>query len=174
MTCRLTAILASAAFLLAGLTASGCGGSSEDSAETPGTVTTQVTLDTTAAETTDGTGAGKQKEEAGGDEGKSADSTKPSGKASDAVQCDRPSISKAVRSWGADQGTRASVAGPNFQCAGSWAAALVIVGPPATGDASTLVLKATPNGWKVQNRSKVCPKPSPVPGQIYSLACRSN
>lgn len=174
MTCRLAALLALSAFALAAVTASGCGGSSEDAGEAPGTVTTQVTLDTTAAETTDQADADAGKDKGARGQKASADSTKPSGEASGAAQCDRPNISKAVRSWGADQGTRASVAGPNFQCAGSWAAALVIVGPPATGDASTLVLKATPGGWKVQNRSKVCPKPSPVPGQIYSLACRSN
>lgn len=174
MNCRLSAAALLAAFALAAVTASGCGGSGEDSGDVPETVTTQVTLDTTSTDTTDGAGDGEEKEKPADEQGESGESAKGSGKASGSAPCDRASISKAVRSWGADQGSRASVAGPNFQCAGSWAAALVIVGPPATGDASTLVLKGTASGWKVQNRSKVCPKPSPVPGQIYSLACRSN
>lgn len=88
--------------------------------------------------------------------------------------CDTASIGKAVAAAGKAEKTNAVLAPDGLRCAKGWAAAAVDVGTGDNAVTETMVFQAEGQFWVPQDRTNVCPKPSPVPAAIYQIACESN
>ena len=95
------------------------------------------------------------------------------------VACSVTSIQAATASSASTGETRALIEDPgSYHCADGWATAFYTSSNPNGGDAGqgvigTVVLKADGADWTLQDRAKVCAKPSPVPPQIYENACNN-
>lgn len=170
-TCRIAPFLIVAAFVIAVI--SGCGGGGDQSS---GSTDFQIDVPTTPTVTTPATTTSKDKKDdySGADAyggGGAGDTIKPVGAV---PACNPSTLSPAVKAWGVKQGSKASLAAPNYKCADGWAIALANVGPVSQGFTSTVVFVARDGTWSPQDRKKVCPQPSPVPKSLYQLGCNSN
>lgn len=90
------------------------------------------------------------------------------------AKCDTAQVGKAVAETGKAEGSTAKLDPGGLKCADGWAVAFADVG---TGDQAvtvTYVFEAEGQFWIPKDRSKVCPKPSPVPAALYQDACESN
>jgi hypothetical protein len=79
-----------------------------------------------------------------------------------------------VKQVGASENTTATLSKDGFACEGDWAVAQADVGPPATAVTETLIFRAEGSVWALQDRAKVCAKPSPIPAAISKEACGSS
>ena len=142
--------------LVAALALAACGGSDTASTSTPSTVTDNVTSTATEASAPVTTGAAIT-----------------TGSAS----CTKTEIQKAVSDLSSADYPNAALAtggGPSYKCADGWAVGFVDVGKGTEQYTTTVVWQAEGQFWVLQDRGKVCPKPSKVPAAIYQPACNSN
>jgi len=109
----------------------------------------------------------------------SATTTSTATTTTSAAACSVAAIQAATASSAANGETRGLIEDPgSYHCADGWATAFYTSSNPNGGDAGqgvigTVVFKADGANWTLQDRAKVCAKPSPVPPQIYENACNN-